>query len=633
MISLLKRSAIALSIFCCYAAAANNQVQLPTTEVDGEQYYYYDVQPKETIFSIAQRLGLSRQQIIDANPAVADGLQAYTRLYFPVEMGEIKATETPAPGTTHQVAKGETLYGISRQYGLSVDKLIELNPSARDGVKQGELLVISEKEKPAIAQPHATGSESKHVIAQGETLYRIAADNGLTVEELLTSNPTLDAFNYSAGTEIVIPGKRAAAAPTPTFKEENEVAANKPKAGNDISEVPFQSAPQTPQHPQSPQNSPSQQPPQTPDKLPPVVVEEPIPEGPDSFDIAVMLPFMLSNDTPDRAAKLYTDFYRGFLLAAKEQNSSGKPIRIHAFDTAASLDTVTSLLSLPVMKEMELIIGPENESALNAVINSVDEETTFVFNPFVVRNTSYTDHPNVIQPNIPQEMMFAKAADAFVEQLEGRTPVFFARIKGQAEKDGFTTVFKQRLKDREIAYKEITFTDVLESADLSSLDSLGAYAFVPVSGQRSEFLKFKDALKDFGASNPNGITLLGYPDWVTFRADLLEDLATLNAVIYTRFYNDPTYYRTREVADKFKNWYGTEMIDGAPLQAMLGYDTGMFVISAMRNNNGDFHLRPYNYEGLQNSFILEDSDVEGLVNTSLLMIKFKPGGLVERVKL
>lgn len=629
MISLLKRSAIALSIFCCYAAAANNQVQLPTTEVDGKQYYYYDVQPKETVFSIGQRLGLSRQQIIDANPAVADGLQAYTRLYFPIEMGEIKATEAPVPGTTHQVAKGETLYGISRQYGLSVDRLIELNPSARDGVKQGEVLVISAEEKPAAPQNSSTRAESKHIIAQGETLYRIAADNGLTVEELLTANPTLDAFNYSAGTEIIIPGKRVATAPA-SKESTPQVTINEPSAGNDVAEAPVTHAPQ---RQQIQQGSQSQQPQQASDKLPPIVVEEPAPEGPDSFDIAVMLPFMLSSDTPDRAAKLYTDFYRGFLLAAKEQNTSGKPIRIHAFDTAANLDTISSLLSQPVMKEMELIIGPENESALNAVINGVDEETTFVFNPFVVRNTSYTDHPNVIQPNIPQEMMFAKAADAFVEQLEGRTPVFFARIKGQAEKDGFTTVFKQRLKDREIPYKELTFTDVLEKSDLSSLDSLGAYAFVPVSGQRAEFLKFKDALKDFGSSNPNGITLLGYPDWVTFRADLLEDLATLNAVIYTRFYNDPTYYRTREVADKFKNWYGAEMIDGAPLQAMLGYDTGMFVISAMRNNNGDFHLRPYNYEGLQNSFILEDSDVEGLVNTSLLMIKFKPGGLVERIKL
>ena len=42
----------------------------------------------------------------------------------------------------HKVAKGESLYGISKQYGMLVDDLLRLNPLAKDGIKVGEELVI-----------------------------------------------------------------------------------------------------------------------------------------------------------------------------------------------------------------------------------------------------------------------------------------------------------------------------------------------------------------------------------------------------------------------------------------------------------------------------------------------------------
>lgn len=637
--------------------------QLPTVEVDGHNYYYYDVQPKETIFSISQRLGLSRQQIIDANPSVADGLQAYSRLYFPVESGEISASSTPVPGTTHTVEKGETLYGISHRYGVSVDDLITLNPTARDGVKSGQVLIITSDhadEQPVAVVPQGG---SRHVIAKGETLYRIAANNGITVEQLLVANPGLDAFNYSVGTEIIIPGNEplvaqnatpapsaapsaqanaARPAPSPAVPAASEAdrPANVREAEptRDDSTVVQPQKVDSPATPSLPPVVPGPQAP-SPDKVASsqspevIVVEEDAPKGPDSFDVAVMLPFMLNEQEQSRPSRLYTDFYRGFLLAAKQLSSEGTPIRIHAYDTASNADSISAILADPSFRQMDLVIGPDNEQHLSMVINAVDEDSTFIFNPFVVRNTSYTDHANVIQPNIPQEDMFAKAADAYLQRLEGRTPVFIARKKGQAEKEGFVATLKSRLNERSIPFEEITFSDALSSEDLAPLDSVGAYAFVPYTGHRTEFLKFKDALLEFGKNNPSGIMMLGYPDWVTFRADLLEDLGALNTIIYSRFFYDPDYSASRQFQSLYKKWYGSEPVDGAPLQAALGYDSGMYLLKALRDNGGDFHLRRSDFNGLQNNFIIDDSDVEGLVNTSLLLIRFKPDGLIERTEL
>ena len=53
-----------------------------------------------------------------------------------------KLADNSATPTYHQVKKGETLYGISKKYGISVDKLIEIN-----GLKKNPQLLLGQKIK------------------------------------------------------------------------------------------------------------------------------------------------------------------------------------------------------------------------------------------------------------------------------------------------------------------------------------------------------------------------------------------------------------------------------------------------------------------------------------------------------
>ena len=55
---------------------------------------------------------------------------------------------------THKVASGETLYSLSRKYGVTIAELTRLNPSLKDGLKKGQLLKVPNK-------PNATASEAK----------------------------------------------------------------------------------------------------------------------------------------------------------------------------------------------------------------------------------------------------------------------------------------------------------------------------------------------------------------------------------------------------------------------------------------------------------------------------------------
>lgn len=54
---------------------------LPKTQVKGRSCYYYDVQPRESIYGVSEKLGVTREAILRHNPSAADGLKPKMRLF------------------------------------------------------------------------------------------------------------------------------------------------------------------------------------------------------------------------------------------------------------------------------------------------------------------------------------------------------------------------------------------------------------------------------------------------------------------------------------------------------------------------------------------------------------------------
>jgi LysM repeat protein len=128
-------AAVVLSISTITASAS--VYKLPTTTIDGKEYYYHEVKAKETLYSLSHKLGMSQDEMKKYNPSLAEGLKVGAKLYFPVDElggGDVQII--------HKVEKGETVYGISKQYHITIEQLLQLNPSAQDGIKVGDELKI-----------------------------------------------------------------------------------------------------------------------------------------------------------------------------------------------------------------------------------------------------------------------------------------------------------------------------------------------------------------------------------------------------------------------------------------------------------------------------------------------------------
>ena len=76
-------AAVVLSISTITASAS--VYKLPTTTIDGKEYYYHEVKAKETLYSLSHKLGMSQDEMKKYNPSLAEGLKVGAKLYFPVD--------------------------------------------------------------------------------------------------------------------------------------------------------------------------------------------------------------------------------------------------------------------------------------------------------------------------------------------------------------------------------------------------------------------------------------------------------------------------------------------------------------------------------------------------------------------
>lgn len=623
--------------------------ELPVTSVGGKQCFYYDVKPKESIYSVANELGVSREQIVDYNPTAADGLKPRMRLYFPVEVFQVAPGERPAVYaaaagvTTHVVKKGDTVYGVARTYGMSTDYLLRLNPWADEGITEGQVLRLTDGAQgdvtatattsvaaaaAAAPKPNAAGY-IKHVIEPGETLFSISNANGAPLEAVLDANPTLDPLRYKPGQTLMIP-----VTPEAIARHSGSAHALAAMQADESAGVNAAESAEVLAIGQSETLAAS------------AAAEADRWLSRDTMQVAVLLPFMLGEEPMSRTTQLYTEFFKGMLLAADTLRSDGlQPVKFSFHDTESSLERVRELLADPGVAQADLVIAPDNSAQIDAILTGVGPET-LVLNIFAVKDESYLTHRNVVQTNIPHDAMYAKAIDAFVEKFADRLPVFISRSGGQADKESFVAALKQRLDADGIPYREVAYSGILRDDDLQGLDpDTQPLVFVPVSGSKSEFARYSDALttKRQSALAPGNVALWGFPEWVTFRGDSFDAICNLDATIYSRFLVDERDYRARDLKERYRSAYGVEMFDAVPTQGILGFDTGMFVVNGLRQKaeTGAF---PAEFSGIQNSLRLDwigaSDDAQtagaetvpaqgGLINHLLFLIHYSPGGFVE----
>ena len=99
----------------------------------------------------------------------------------------------------HMVAEKETLYGLSKRYGTTVDAILQYNPTADAGLEIGQILKI-----PYVPRQRARSDEGTiHTVAAKETMFSISQAYNVTIDEIKQWNNLSD-NSLSIGQELLI---------------------------------------------------------------------------------------------------------------------------------------------------------------------------------------------------------------------------------------------------------------------------------------------------------------------------------------------------------------------------------------------------------------------------------------------
>jgi len=510
-------------------AFGTTALHLPTTTINGRQYYYFKSKEKISVYGLSKRLGLTREEIVEHNPSAVDGIKRGSTLYFPVD----EFADRNEPGYEAIEADLKEMDANPQQVSTMPVRLPQSEPQPLD---QGY------------------GSDERREAFENDEIEA-------TLRKL----------------------------PEPT-RVEIDTTANR-------------------------------------------------------SGIVLLLPFMLEQESPTQQSRLYTDFYKGFLIAADTLcgriNQSGRISTITAIDTRGDRQRTIELMrdDERVRRAAVVIAAPTDCDELESMASQAGRNGNYLLNAFDFRDTLYMSKPAIIQTNIPQHTMYSKAVDALMADFAGYTPVILRSESGRNEKDAFIEYLCSRYADAGLDVKQISYKNALHRDDLDSLGDLtaGRHIFIPSSGSTAEFNKFAYVLKKLkeqadasvyaDGDMRSHVAVFGYPDWAAFRGDAMDLLYALEATIYSRFYDNITSFDTRNIDSDFRRWYGSPMIESVPTHGMLGYDMGCYLLRNMQANDGYFNpLMPF--EGIQSVFNMKRArrSAGGFVNDALYIITYRPDG-------
>ncbi len=338
--------------------------------ISGTPYYIHLVKKGETAYSISRAYGITVEELTKENPPSVFGVKEGQALRIPVQsVTEVKPPETvkiiqPRDESNfiyHILKPGETVYSLSRLYGVSENEILQSN----HGIDINKLSVGIEL---AIPKRDFMSNRQKfdeqetryiyHKVATGESFSSIARQYGLTLRELKRENR--DLRFPQVGDFIRIPGIETA------DLNIAEIAAPDTISLIDADSVYVMDKP---------------------------LSYTPVKDLKGSFNVAVLLPFYLKEngvrieiDSSKSVGgkKIYKkierpeewiyprsldfiEMYEGILLAADTLTSLGLDINIFPFDIKSDTVEVTRLIQSGKLSEMDIIIGPVYSHNLSKV--------------------------------------------------------------------------------------------------------------------------------------------------------------------------------------------------------------------------------------------------------------------------
>jgi LysM repeat protein len=593
-----------LGLLCSVSAYSQQEVVINRSVnkvlLEGKVYYIHVVEPGQTLYAISRAYNISQKEISIENPGVQSGIRVGQTLKIPVVTsteGQIDTSEQQdlQDKNTHKVKRGETFYGISKQYGISQKALQEANPSVRfDDLKPGQYLIIpvssTAREEPL--QEYDEEGFVYHKVKRKETLYSISSYYNVSIQDIRNANPELGWGGPNAGQVISIP--------LPQVIDQPESARDTLQAdaflyGPKDSTVEAYLYDELLEPPDNPNRTyrvaffipfDFQKPPPL-DSL--IKDEESVTRRNRIIDR-----YMMEEKVPQSVP--FLEFFQGTLLALDSMSKSGMKLDVRYYDTRKSTARMHEILAEPGMEKTDLIIGPFFYYHLEIASAFAKKHKIPIVTPFYNDMTYLRDNPYLFQitPSIDRSYidlakLVASKHDYNIVYVRERDTL--DREKNFLLQDLIFDGFDDYRPVEPVVFKELVLT--LEHTDeiIQSLSKDRKNLIVVPSSNEALASRVVSSL--VFALNEFDIELVCTPYWTEFSSIDYRYYHQLGLMFYSPFWMDYLDPKVDACLESYRHHFFAEphsMTRQGINYGLVGYDITFYFLNALRQYGPRFIL-------------------------------------------
>ena len=426
-----------------------------------------------------------------------------------------------------------------------------------------------------------------HKVKRKETIFGIARDNGLTVQELIDANPEMNSPGYEL------------------------------KKGDYI-KIPF------PSNSQEPTSASSTQEISMPTK--PQVLDTDMRQR--EIRVGIMLP--LHNINGD--GKRMVEYYRGILMACDSLRANGISTDVRAWNVAEESD-INEILQDPHAADRDLIIGPLYTKQVKALGDFVRERNIRVLIPFSINSPEIFTNAMLFQVYQNGNLLNDGYVSRFYERYKNYHTVIIDCNDSTSTKGGFTSALRQKL---ELEGKKYSITNLRSSEAMfqKSFSTTEPNVVVLNTGRSQELNVAFAKLNGMTMTRPQlQVSVFGYPEWLMYTSRNLDNFYKYDVCIPSTYYMNPVSSRTARFKEKYRWNFHQDMQNYHQRFAVTGFDHAYFFIKGLHMYGQNFTGASgmVGYTPYQTPLHFERLDGGGLQNRARLFVHYTKDQRIETI--
>ena len=361
---------------------------------------------------------------------------------------------------SHVVLKRQTLFSISKAYGVSIEDIYKYNPDVKaKGLKKNSIIVIpmpEEQEKPSKAgkmgrnevtatatkdegqEPEKKAEPKIHIVKWYETIETIAAKYDVEVSDIMKANGLKDK-ELKSRQKLVIPEKSATEAHNVSgYEPAQSVEAKDSEKDRAVEEIATE-----------------------------VDADRDADSGKavtfsskKKVNLAIVMPFMAGTAKPSSSS---IDFYCGALLAARDLGNDGTDINIDVYDVEDQSRSITA----GIVSDLDFVVGPLSPNDIRRTYTAIGSDIVLI-SPLDPKGVELTEeYPKLIQVPTPHDFQYADLAQWIADESKPGDRTILVTEKGARSSDAMTSLVNMidlsGLKYTTVSYSLLEGRDIIGS--------------------------------------------------------------------------------------------------------------------------------------------------------------------------